>query len=276
MTRYPTEQTKPKRSFLDHLINIVALLILAYFVVNEFSHLSRVPESIAAAPGKFQRHYTLSGTFPFVGSYFLMVPEGYDPKYQYPLVVALHGVSKRVYPAEALASDAFRKRYPVFVMVPVAPTRAFWATPENKAYQMKRNIPYPDHLPHVINGIYDIAQGYRIDGTRIFITGHSMGASGVIGALERYPEFFAAGIASSGAWDPAETQHLNDPLLILHGTRDPFVPYEQDKALAKALRARGLPVSFKSLKGQGHAIGPLVYSKPQVWDWLLSEQNAPS
>jgi len=173
-----------------------------------------------------------------------------------------------------LSTPEFRKRYPVFVMVPVAPTRAFWVTPENKAYRMKRNFAYPDHLPQVIAGIYDIAKDYKIDGTRIFIVGHSMGASGVIGALERYPDFFAAGIASSGTWDPAETQHLNDPLLLLHGTQDPFVPYAQDKALADALKARGLPVSFKSIKGQGHAIGDIVYKKPQVWDWLLSQQNS--
>ena len=270
------EKIKPKRSLFDHLINIVAGLILLYFVANEFSHLYRVPETVAKAPGLYERHYTLSGPFPFVGSYFLMKPEGYDSKYQYPLVVALHGVSKRVYAAEGLADPAFRKRYSVFVMVPVAPTRAFWATPKNKAYQMKRNIPFPDHMPHVVKGMFDLAKDYQIDGARLFIVGHSMGASGVIGSLERYPDLFAAGIASAGAWDPAETKNLNDPLLLLHGTHDAAVPFAQSQALAQALKQSGHPVSLKSIKGQGHAIGPLVYSRQQVWDWLLSHQNAPS
>lgn len=202
-----------------------------------------------------------------------MIPEGYDSKYRYPLVIALHGVSFRIYASEGLADPDFRKRYPVFVIVPVAPTRAFWATPKNKAFQMKRNIPYPDHLPHVVTGLFDVAKIYSIDSSRLFITGHSMGGTGVIGALERYPDLFAAGIASSGSWDPAETQHLNDPLLILHGTQDAAIPFALGQNLARSLKQRGLPVSFKAINGQGHAIGPLVYSKQQVWDWLFSQKN---
>lgn len=266
---------KPKRSFFDHVINIIALLILGYFTLNEFSHLFRVPESIRNTPDKFERHYSLSWTFPFIGSYFLMIPEGYDPNYKYPLVVALHGVSKRIYAAEGLAAPEFRKCYPVFVMVPVAPVRAFWATPKNKAYRMKRNIPYPDHLPQVVRGMFDIAKSYKIDGKRLYIAGHSMGASGVIGALERYPDLFAAGVASSGAWDPAETERLNDPLLMLHGTQDRFIPYAQDQAFAASLKQRSLPVIFTPVKGKGHGIGTLVYSRKQVWDWLFSQENSP-
>lgn len=78
------------------------------------------------------------------------------------------------------------------------------------------------------------------------------------------------------AWDPAETQHLNDPLLILHGTHDGAVPFAQGQALASALGQKGLPVSFKALKHKGHGIGELVYSRMQVWDWLLSQKNTPS
>ncbi|MEW8333804.1 MAG: hypothetical protein AB2692_22930, partial [Candidatus Thiodiazotropha sp.] len=86
------QKSKPKRSLFDHVINIIAVLILLYFVANEFSHLFRVPESVAKAPALYERHYSLSWSFPFVGSYFLMTPEDYYPKYKYPLVVALHGV----------------------------------------------------------------------------------------------------------------------------------------------------------------------------------------
>lgn len=242
-------------------------------VLNEMSHVFRMTATVAAARQLYERHNTWSSTFPFVGSYFLMKPEGYDPKRSYPLVVALHGVGNRVYAAEALGSASFRKDFQVFVMVPVAPARAFWATPENPDYQMWRNIPYPDHLPQVIAGIEQVTGTYPIDKSRIYIVGHSMGASGVIGALERYPDYFAAGIASAGTWDPAETQHINDPVLIVHGSADTSVPYKHSSELAAHLQARGLPVKFYSLQGQGHGIGPFVYSKAEVWDWLFSQRN---
>lgn len=273
MSASSTESNKPNRSLFDKAINAVAILILIGAAINEFSHLYRVPETIGASPTLYERHVSLSLTFPFVGSFFLMKPEGFDPKRSYPLVIALHGISNRVYAAEALAKSQFRKAYPVFVMVPIAPARAFWATPEKPAYRMQRNIPYPDHLPQVMAGIRAISASYPIDRSRIYIVGHSMGASGVIGAMERYPDIFAAGIASSGSWDPKEITQLNDPVLIVHGTADQFVPYKHSKELAVELKARGLPVKFYSLQGQGHAIGPFVYSKAAVWDWLLSKSN---
>lgn len=263
-------KTKPQRSLFDRAINALAIVIIIGGIVNEFSHLYRTPESVAAAPLLYERHYSLSWTFPFIGSYFLMTPEGYDPTRSYPLVVALHGISSRVYAAEALQTPTFRKDYPVFVIVPVAPVRAFWATPENPAYRMQRNIPYPDHLPQVMAGIDNLLETYPIDRSRVYIVGHSMGASGVVGALERYPDRFAAGIASSGSWDAAETQHLNDPLWILHGTADAFIPFQKGKRLAAGLKARGLRVHFNALSGRGHDIGPLVYAKEPLWDWLFS------
>lgn len=262
-----------KRSFTDHMINYISGLIIILFVVNEFSHVWRMPESISKSPILYEHHFSWSYTFPFIGSYFLIKPADYNPKKTYPLVVALHGVSSRVYSAEELVKPEFRKAFPAFIMVPVAPARAFWATPENASYQMKRNIPYPDHLPQVMEGIKDISLEYTIDNERIYITGHSMGATGVIGALERYPDVFAAGIASAGSWNPNETKNLNDPLWIFHGNIDEYIPYEVGLNLGKELKKRGLSVNFNAIKGKGHDIGPLVYSKQKLWTWLFNKKN---
>lgn len=265
----PNDKQKPKRSLFDHLITLICFLILGYFVINEFSHLYRSLDTVDAAPDKFERHITVSSTFPFVGSYFLIKPKNYDTRYSYPLVVALHGISKRVYAAEGLLQPSFRDDYPVFVMIPVAPKRAFWATPRDKAYQMERNIPYPDHLPQVMAGIKHIEKNYQIDPSRVYIVGHSAGASGVIGALERYPDIFAAGIASSGVWDAREASHIKTPLWIVHGTQDKFIPYNHSVNLVRSLKARGAPVVFSPMEGEGHGIGSLVYGLDASWDWLF-------
>ncbi len=260
---------KPKRSLFDRFINIFCLLIIIWFSTGEVSHLYRKLDTIKAAPELYEHEYSLSATFPFVGSYFLMKPKNYDPKYKYPLVVVLHGVSRHAYAAEELANPKFRNIYPFFVMVPIAPKRAFWASPKDKTYRMPQSIPYPDHLPQVIAGIENIFSNYKIDENKIIIAGHSMGGSGVIGAMERYPDFFAAGIASSGVWSPNEVSHIKSPLFVFHGTSDGAVSVQYSVSLSHAAKAQELPVQIEYLKGQGHGIGNMVYSNPRVWNDVL-------
>lgn len=263
------EKSQPKRSFFDKAINVICIVILIYFVTDEFSHFYRTLKSIKENPLLYERHYSVSSVFPFVGRYFLMTPKNYDPQKRYPLVVALHGVSVRTYAAESLAQPEFRKSYPVFVMVPIAPKRAFWATPQDKAYRMVNYLPYPDHLPQVMAGIEDISSRYAIDKARIYIVGHSMGASGVFGALERYPDVFAAGVATAGAWSPNEVSNINDPLLVFHGTHDQAVPVQNSLNFQNIRATHGTPIEVTILDGKNHGIGRHVFDQKPVWDWLL-------
>ena len=47
----------------------------------------------------------------------------------------------------------------------------------------------------------------------------------------------------------------NPPFLILHGTHDTLVPYQQSVQLAAALKEQGVPVWLQTLPGSGHG-GP--------------------
>ncbi len=199
-----------------------------------------------------------------------MEPKDYNPQYSYPLVVALHGVSNNVYAAEALSSPTMRKKYPFFVMVPVAPKRAFWATPRDKAYQMKRNIPYADHLPFVVSGVNKIRESYNIDPNRTIMTGHSMGGGGATAAMQRYPDVFSAAIASSGAWSPKEIDRVTKPIFVYHGTRDGAVPVKNALNLQSAAKAQKKPIIVQTLKGRGHDIGGMLYARPSVWNDVIS------
>ncbi len=50
------------------------------------------------------------------------------------------------------------------------------------------------------------------------------------------------------------------PFLIVHGDRDPLVPYHQSTLLADALRAAGVPVTFYTAVGAGHG----GFKDPQI------------
>ena len=50
------------------------------------------------------------------------------------------------------------------------------------------------------------------------------------------------------------------PFLIIHGDRDPLVPYHQSTLLADALKAAGVPVTFYTVVGAGHG----GFDDPQI------------
>jgi acetyl esterase/lipase len=56
---------------------------------------------------------------------------------------------------------------------------------------------------------------------------------------------------SRRAWSFTVT-HAAPPFLIVHGDRDPLVPYHQSLLPVDALRAAGVPVTFYTVAGAGH------------------------
>lgn len=255
----------------DKIVTGFCYVILLYFVVNEFHHLYWTPVSVKS--DLYERHYNISGTFPFIGSYFLMEPVNYNPNYKYPVVVVLHGISKRVYAAEYLAQEKFRDRYPTFVLVPLAPKRAFWEQPANDQYALPQLIPYPDHMPSVMNALQTVSAKYQVDQDRIYITGHSMGGMGVIGALQNYPNVFAGGLALSGTWDPAETQNITAPLWLFHGGADAQIPVGFSRNIAGTMKQSGQFVQYTELAGEGHDIWKIIYPSASVWTGMFAQRK---
>jgi len=59
----------------------------------------------------------------------------------------------------------------------------------------------------------------------------------------------------------------DDPsFLIVHGDRDPLVPWHQSELLYTALKQAGVEVTFQTVKGGGHGFG----NRPEVHEWVES------
>ncbi len=126
-----------------------------------------------------------------------------------------------------------------------------------------------------------------IDPARIGIMGQSYGGFMVLSAITEYPELWRAAVdyygiadfvtllAGTGPWrrshrareygDPAlhadlfarisplhRADRITAPLLVLHGTRDPRVPFGESEQIVAALRGRGHPVAFEVFDYAGH------------------------
>ena len=144
-----------------------------------------------------------------------------------------------------------------------------------------------DAVEDLVAGGRWLAARPDIDATRIAVMGQSYGGYMVLAALVEAPELWRAGIdfygigdfttllAGTGPWrrahrateygDPAHHRalfgrisplrrfdRLRAPLLVLHGTRDPRVPFEESVAVVDALERRGHPVAFERFDYAGH------------------------
>jgi acetyl esterase/lipase len=113
------------------------------------------------------------------------------------------------------------------------------------------------------------ASTYRIDSTRIAVGGSSSGAFAALHAAyeENEGNSGSTGFSSEvGAcidfWgalvDDAVMDFGEAPLLIIHGTEDDTVPYEQALELQSRAQTVGVPYELHTLEGQGHAAWELI------------------
>lgn len=159
-------------------------------------------------------------------TYYLHIPEGYDPAVPVPLVISIHGFAEwpahqmRISHWNDLADEAgFLVVYPSGTSFPLRwrITQA-GGTPESD---------YPD-VEFISDLIVHLESQYAIDPARIYVNGLSNGGGMSFLLSCKLSERIAAFGSVSGAyltpWSdcfPARPV----PAIIFHGTQDPIVPY---------------------------------------------------
>lgn len=120
----------------------------------------------------------------------------------------------------------------------------------------------------------EVVAGYRIDPTRIYATGLSMGGFGTWSLAIRYPERFAA-IAPicGGLWmqGVAPIRHL--PVWTFHGETDNTIPIAFTEQIVSGLEALGADVQFTRYPGVGHNCWTRTYDNPELYEWLLAQRR---
>lgn len=216
---------------------------------------------------KFQRHYRLTESFPFLTSYLLLTPPNYDPKRSYPLILALHGGYKRSAAAFVAAGWQFQDRNKAFVLMPMALLGQAWAEPGAGG----RGVGPTDSLRIAMGILRDVVREHSIDRGRIYVTGSSNGAVGTFAALVHYRDVFAAGVPVNGAWPTGGAGALRSAkLAIYHGTDDRIASVGRMRSLVKAVRAAGGQPKFVEMRGVGHDSWP-AYRREDLWRWLFAQ-----
>jgi predicted peptidase len=121
--------------------------------------------------------------------------------------------------------------------------------------------------------IADLSDKLPIDQSRLYLTGSSMGGSGTWGIIAKWPNVFACGVVLCGGGDPKTAETIKHvPIWVFHGDKDDMVPVDRARAMAAALKAVNGKTQYTELTGEGHNITGVVYSKPELHEWMFAKR----
>lgn len=197
--------------------------------------------------------------------YLLSLPDGYeaDKEKKWPLLIFLHGAGERGSDLEML-----KKHGPPKLIESGKKFEAIVASPQC--------LPEEIWVSHGIKALADhLVKEHRVDTSRIYITGLSMGGFGTWETIMDYPNCFAAAIPICGGagvrWVMAERiKHV--PVWIFHGDKDTAVTVDFSKKMNDALTKAGGNVKMTIYPGVGHDSWTATYNNEEVWQWLFSQK----
>jgi len=201
--------------------------------------------------------------------YSVLIPDDYDPKKSWPLLVTLHdaGVDDR----RALAGMAF----------------PYYGPPRKKGSEVNFIILAPlaralsasyigDSAREVIECLGQFKKLYNINEKKTAIDGFSMGGYGAWRIALLNPNIFKAVVIRSGRTSPPNSvkgENIVDLLdkgkaldfLVIHGSQDEIAPLEDVRKAVARMKELNLKVKYIEVKGAGHG----DYNKwPDILNWL--------
>lgn len=198
-------------------------------------------------------------------NYLLYLPENYNTKKKWPLILFLHGAGECGDDIEIVKRNGIPKiveynsDFPFIAVSPQCPEHSYWEY----------------HMIELKGLIDEIKSNYNVDESRVYLTGLSMGGYGALSLGVQYPEEFAAVVPiCGGLYDPNEAETLKDiPIWIFHGAEDDIVPIEESQNVVDVLRRCGGNVNFTVYEDAGHDSWSETYDNPRLYEWLLQQSR---
>jgi predicted esterase len=212
----------------------------------------------AGRTGDFKRHYLLDAAGE-VMPYRMYVPKGYTVSRTYPLIVMLHGLGG--------TEDSFFDGYD-HKLLPLAEQHGYiiaaplgyrvdgsygWGLGTAPADPVVRRM--QDYSEQDVMRVLDLVrQQYRIDNSRIYLAGHSMGAIGTWKIAPKYPDQWAALGMFAGSGAPATLDRIKTvPEFVVHGDADPTVNVAGSRAMVAKMKELGIDVNYIEVPGGTHS-----------------------
>jgi poly(3-hydroxybutyrate) depolymerase len=232
----------------------------------------------AGRTGGFERHYLLEPAGEIM-PYRLYVPKSYDQSRPAPLVMALHGLGAN----EDSFMDGYNRTVPALAeqrgYIVVAPlgfrvdgfygfSLSFDASPADRRRVELSEIDVMEVLKRV-------RTEYRIDDSRIYLMGHSMGGIGTWALGAKYPDVWAALAPFAGLGNPASVERMRHiPQIVVHGDADPTVNVSGSRNMVAMMKKLGVDHTYIEVPGGNH-IDVVVPNLSRVFDFFDTKRKVP-
>jgi len=209
-----------------------------------------------------QRKSRLETQVPVRMDYLLYLPQEYESKESWPLLLFLHGAGERGDDLELVKKHgppkliAAGKQFPFIVVSPQCPKDRWWE---------------PIELVALLD---EIESKYKVDPDRISVTGLSMGGFGSWRLASYAPERLAAIVPICGGGETYWARrfaHL--PVWVFHGAKDKGVPLERSEEMVEALKEKGGHPRFTIYPEAEHDSWTETYNNPKLYEWLLEQKR---
>lgn len=195
-------------------------------------------------------------------SYVLDYPE--NTKENVPLIVFLHGSGERGTDLEKVKANGVLQhknliKEPVAILAPQCPENKWWDT-ETVYYLIK-----------------EIQKKYKIDPSRIYLTGLSMGGWGTLKLAGEHPEMFAAVASVCAPTDRVMYANIHNykemNLKIFHGGMDDVVLPENAFNFYQKVHPINPKAELIIFPNDNHNSWDSTYSDPKLYEWMLSKKK---
>jgi len=193
-------------------------------------------------------------------AYYLYVPSTIKPQTQVPLIVMLHGSNRTGVTLVEKWKDVAKKEG-IILAGPDATDLSHWNAPHDG----------PDFLHDLIE---ELKSKYPINPRRVYLFGHSAGATFALHMSLMESQYFAAAAIHAGALRDEDMGVIGlakrkIPISIQVGDSDELFPLKTVRATRDALKAAGIPVDLIEIPNHDH----WYYDKAPkfnqtAWDFL--------
>ena len=203
--------------------------------------------------------------------YLLFLPKGYgaQPAQRWPLVIFLHGSGERGTDIEIV-----KKNGPPKVIMQHTGSPFILVSPQLEEGEdgSRWDIAKLDTL------LVDLRQRFRIDSSRIYLTGLSLGGYATWDWALKRPDLFAAivPVAANSENKAADPCTLKDmPIWAFHGDQDDVVDPLAGFAIVHAIdQCKGSVRPRMTIYPQTtHGSWEPAYDDPAMWRWLLEQRR---
>lgn len=206
--------------------------------------------------------------------YALYVPPDFNPAKTYPLVVSLHS-----------EESTHRLNYRQLFGAPARFARVDPTDP--RFYPVSRDVEFLVAFPYargtigyrgiaesdVYQMLAEVESRYKIDDSRVYLTGISMGGGGALWYALTRPDVWAAVAALAPGPPPADAARLlsnglNLPVRLYQGEDDPVAPPQSAREWQRKLEEAGVAAHYFEYPGVRHDVWNAAYQNGAIFDWF--------